>query len=135
MNLAHLLLGAVVLALATWAHYAFWSWRYRTQPGEDQLLFAETSDGWRVALGRRRPRGPGRSVPVLLVHGIAANRMSLDFGLDRWSLAAHLSRAGMTGLVYGPGGKYNTMPDERVELRDLFNAARVYARVIVETCA
>jgi acetylornithine deacetylase len=49
--------------------------------------------------------------------------------------AAHLSRAGMTGLVYGPGGKYNTMPDERVELRDLFNAARVYARVIVETCA
>jgi len=49
--------------------------------------------------------------------------------------AAHLSRAGMVGLVYGPGGKYNTMPDERVELRDLFNAARVYARVIVETCA
>jgi acetylornithine deacetylase len=49
--------------------------------------------------------------------------------------AAHLSRAGMIGLVYGPGGKYNTMPDERVELRDLFNAARVYARVIVETCA
>ena len=49
--------------------------------------------------------------------------------------ATHLSRAGMTGLVYGPGGKYNTMPDERVELRDLFNAARVYARVIVETCA
>ncbi|HEX7489118.1 MAG TPA: alpha/beta hydrolase, partial [Anaeromyxobacteraceae bacterium] len=94
MSLAHLLLGAVVLVLATWAHYAFWSWRYRMRPGEDQLLFAETSDGWRVALGRRRPRGPGRSVPVLLVHGIAANRMSFDFGLDRWSLAAHLSRAG-----------------------------------------
>ena len=49
--------------------------------------------------------------------------------------AAHLSRAGMTGLVYGPGGKYNTMPDERVERSDLVNAARVYARVIVETCA
>lgn len=48
--------------------------------------------------------------------------------------ASHLSRAGMVGLVYGPGGKYNTMPDERVELRDLFAAARVYARVIVETC-
>jgi acetylornithine deacetylase len=49
--------------------------------------------------------------------------------------AAHLSRAGMVGLVYGPGGKYNTMPDERVELRDLYDAARVYASVIVETCA
>ena len=49
--------------------------------------------------------------------------------------AAHLAQAGMVGLVYGPGGKYNTMPDERVELRDLFAAARVYARVIVETCS
>ena len=49
--------------------------------------------------------------------------------------AAHLSRAGMVGLVYGPGGRYNTMPDERVDLVDLFTAARVYARTIVEVCS
>jgi len=49
--------------------------------------------------------------------------------------AAHLSRAGMVGLVYGPGGRYNTMPDERVDLVDLFNATRVYARTIVEVCS
>jgi acetylornithine deacetylase len=49
--------------------------------------------------------------------------------------AAHLARAGMLGLVYGPGGKYNTMPDERVEIRDLCAAARVYAHTIVATCA
>lgn len=49
--------------------------------------------------------------------------------------ASHLANAGMTGLVYGPGGKYNTMPDERVELVDLVNAAKVYAQAIVETCA
>ncbi len=49
--------------------------------------------------------------------------------------AAHLSRAVMVGLVYGPGGRYNTMPDERVDLVDLFNAARVYARTIVEVCS
>lgn len=48
--------------------------------------------------------------------------------------ASHLANAGMTGLVYGPGGKYNTMPDERVELADLVNAAKVYARAIVDTC-
>jgi acetylornithine deacetylase len=48
--------------------------------------------------------------------------------------AAHLARAGMLGVVYGPGGKYNTMPDERVEIRELCAAARVYARVIVDTC-
>ena len=58
--------------------------------------------------------------------------------ISRWSSfesAAHLSRAGMVGLVYGPGGRYNTMPDERVDLVDLFNAARVYARTIVEVCS
>ena len=49
--------------------------------------------------------------------------------------AAHLADAGMTGLVYGPGGRYNTMPDERVDLPDLYAAARVYARAIVATCA
>jgi acetylornithine deacetylase len=66
--------------------------------------------------------------PIPQIGGVAPYKF---YGTD----AVHLARAGMVGLVYGPGGKYNTMPDERVELRDLFNAARVYARVIVETCA
>lgn len=48
--------------------------------------------------------------------------------------AYHLASAGMTGVVYGPGGKYNTMPDERVELEDLFTAAEVYTRAIVDVC-
>jgi acetylornithine deacetylase len=48
---------------------------------------------------------------------------------------AHLaSTGGMTGVVYGPGGKYNTMADERVEIADLVAAARVYALAIVDTC-
>lgn len=49
--------------------------------------------------------------------------------------ASHLANAGMTGVVYGPGGKYNTMPDERVELLDLVNATKVYARTIVSVCS
>lgn len=48
--------------------------------------------------------------------------------------AFHLAAAGMTGVVYGPGGKFNTMPDERVELADLFTAAEVYVRAIVDVC-
>lgn len=48
--------------------------------------------------------------------------------------AYHLAKAGMLGVVYGPGGKFNTMPDERVELADLFVAAEVYTRTIVEIC-
>jgi acetylornithine deacetylase len=67
--------------------------------------------GKRPAIG---PIGPGRF-----------------YGTD----AAHLADAGMIGLVYGPGGRYNTMPDERVDLVDLYACARVYARAIVEVCA
>lgn len=41
--------------------------------------------------------------------------------------AAHLAKAGMTGVVIGPGGKYNTMPDERVSILDAVAAAKIYA--------
>jgi pimeloyl-ACP methyl ester carboxylesterase len=85
---------AAALALATWAHYAFWSRHFALPSGEDELVFAETVDGWRLALGRRRARGRGLLPPVILCHGIAANRMSMDFGLERWSLSAHLAKAG-----------------------------------------
>lgn len=48
------------------------------------------------------------------------------FGSD----AAHLAAAGMTGVLYGAGGKYNTMPDERVAITEIGIAARVYAHAI-----
>jgi pimeloyl-ACP methyl ester carboxylesterase len=86
--------AAIVLVVAVWAHYLFWSSFYRLPTGEDEVLFAETTDGWRLGLARRRPRGTRRRPPVLLVHGLAANRTALDFGWERWSLSAFLSRAG-----------------------------------------
>lgn len=48
--------------------------------------------------------------------------------------AAHLQKFGLKGIVYGCGGKYNTMPDERVELKDLATAARVYALSLAKLC-
>ena len=48
--------------------------------------------------------------------------------------AAHLAEAGLPGVVYGPGGKYSTAPDERIEIEDLLTAARVYALTILEVC-
>jgi acetylornithine deacetylase len=48
--------------------------------------------------------------------------------------AAHLQKAGIKGVIYGCGGKYNTMPDERVELKDLKTCARVYAASLLEMC-
>jgi len=88
------LAGLVLLAVLAGLHYVFWTRRLRLRGGEDQLLLAETRDGWRVALGRRLPVGEGRLPPVLLVHGVSTDRSCLDFGMERWSLAAHLARAG-----------------------------------------
>jgi acetylornithine deacetylase len=50
------------------------------------------------------------------------------FGSD----AAHLAAAGMTGVVYGPGGQYNTMPDERVAIDEIETASKVYAQAIAD---
>ncbi len=85
----------LALAIAAAAHLAFWRWKLREPGGEDEILEAVAADGWRLAMGRRHPRGQARITPVLLVHGIAMNRQSLDFGLERWSLAAALSAGGL----------------------------------------
>lgn len=59
---------------------------------------------------------------------IGAQTPAKFFGSD----AAHLAAAGMTGLLYGPGGKYNTMPDERVAIDEMVVASKTYARVVAD---
>jgi len=49
--------------------------------------------------------------------------------------AAHLlHRARMEGIVCGPGGRYNTMPDERVDIPDFLDMIRVYLLTIIDIC-
>lgn len=49
--------------------------------------------------------------------------------------AGHLyERAGMEGVVCGPGGRYNTMPDERVEISDYLDMVRIYLLTILAIC-
>ncbi|MBC3949698.1 M20/M25/M40 family metallo-hydrolase [Pseudomonas sp. DOAB1069] len=53
------------------------------------------------------------------------------FGTD----AAHFyQRLGMQGVVCGPGGKFNTMPDERVHISDYLDMVRVYILAILRIC-
>ena len=53
------------------------------------------------------------------------------FGTD----AGHLyAEAGMEGIVCGPGGRYNTMPDERVDIRDFLDMVRIYLLTILDIC-
>ncbi len=84
-----------LLVLATAAHVLFWRWKLRAPGGQDELVEAVTADGWRLWMGRRRPKGAPRVTPVLLVHGVAMNRQALDFGVERWSLAAVLAAGGL----------------------------------------
>lgn len=88
-------LGALLaLLLLAAAHYAFWTWRYRLPPGDDEIVRFRAPDGWPLALSRRRPGAAPRRPPVLLLHGIASNRQFVDFGVSHWSLSAHLAAAG-----------------------------------------
>ena len=49
--------------------------------------------------------------------------------------AAHLyQRLGLEGVVCGPGGRYNTMPDERVDIPDYLDAVRIYLLAMCDTC-
>lgn len=55
------------------------------------------------------------------------------YGTDAGHITRHAPET--VGVVCGPGGKYNTMPDERVEVGELAAAARIYALSILDVCA
>lgn len=49
--------------------------------------------------------------------------------------AGHLyAVGGMEGLVCGPGGRYNTMPDERVDIADYLDMIRIYLLSMADIC-
>jgi acetylornithine deacetylase len=41
---------------------------------------------------------------------------------------------GLEGIVCGPGGRYNTMPDERVDIVDYLDMIRIYILAILDIC-
>lgn len=65
----------------------------------DELHWAATEDGWELPLGRYRARGEVRyREPVILCHGMGANRFNLDLN-ERYSVARHLSARGFDTWV------------------------------------
>ena len=53
------------------------------------------------------------------------------YGTDAGHLYAH---ANMEGVVCGPGGRYNTMPDERVDIPDYLDMVRIYLLTMCDIC-
>ncbi|MCP3098312.1 lysophospholipase [Myxococcus sp. K15C18031901] len=65
----------------------------------DELYRVPTDDGAAIALGRYHARGERRHAePVILCHGLGANRFHLDFD-EHYSLARYLARAGFETWV------------------------------------
>ncbi len=48
--------------------------------------------------------------------------------------ASWMAAAGITGIVYGPTGRYLSRPDERCRTDELVRAAEAYACVIADIC-
>ncbi|WP_224365892.1 alpha/beta fold hydrolase [Hyalangium versicolor] len=86
-----LLLLAVVLGNVVWVLGVRRLYRPRTAP--PQLLRARCQDGWEIAVHARRSLKRRFEEPVLLCHGLAANRYTFDFA-PPYSVAHYLAEAG-----------------------------------------
>ena len=83
----------------------------------DSRIVQAVNNAWRQVRGTEQPTGT-ITPPAF-------------YGTD----AAHFyQHAGMEGIVCGPGGKYNTMPDERVEITDFLDMVRIYLLAILDIC-
>jgi pimeloyl-ACP methyl ester carboxylesterase len=81
-----------------------------------ETTYVPTDDGWRLALHHFPPRGERRRHPVLMVHGLGANRLNIDLD-ERYSLARAARSRGYdtfllelrgAGLSISPGGQDRT---------------------------
>ena len=83
----------------------------------DSRIVRAVNEAYQTVRGRSQPTGPIKP-PCF-------------YGTD----AAHfLHKAGMEGIVCGPGGRYNTMPDERVDISDYLDMIRIYILAILNIC-
>jgi len=82
-----------------------------TSPRKPKRYFAKTADGWRIALHRYEPdRKRPDQAPVLLCHGLGANRYNLD-GPGALSMARKLCDAGYDcWVVELRGAGYSSHP-------------------------
>ncbi|MDE1157219.1 MAG: M20/M25/M40 family metallo-hydrolase [Neorhizobium sp.] len=84
---------------------------------EDSRIVKSINAAYEAVRGEKQPTG-----------AITPTRF---YGTD----AGHLyQELGMEGIVCGPGGRYNTMPDERVDIIDYLDMIRVYMLTILDIC-
>lgn len=94
MTGAYLVAALLFFGLAAWAHLAFWTRRLNLPLSYARVEQLQTPDGATIELRRiAEPSGSRSAVPVLLVHGLAANHRNNDLHPD-YSLARYLAEQG-----------------------------------------
>lgn len=84
----------VLIILAGVFSYAHWmESRYRLVRMPDELLYATTKDGWKLALSRYLPKGKRKKTPIICCHGLAGNHFGFDF-TDSASVTKALTEEG-----------------------------------------
>lgn len=56
----------------------FWRAYYDRGTDQNETSYVRTSDGWKLAIHRYRPQQPPQGFPVILCHGLSANRYVFD---------------------------------------------------------
>lgn len=69
-------LALVVIFVVIWGY--FWQWYYYSPTTQDETLYFTTSDGYKLAVHRYRPKGKPEGLPVILCHGLSSNRYVFD---------------------------------------------------------
>jgi pimeloyl-ACP methyl ester carboxylesterase len=94
LALLPLALLAAAVGIAAWE-----TRRHRIRVLPDERHVALTQDGWHLALHRYRPRAQGAGHgPVILCHGLLANRANVDLD-ERRSLARALAARGFDAWI------------------------------------
>lgn len=86
------IVGLVSVTVVVIAIGYFWCWIYACPSSEDETAYTRTRDGWRLALHRYRG-GATTGLPVILCHGMGANRYVFDLK-GAPSLARYLKKKG-----------------------------------------
>lgn len=71
----------------------FWGWLYDAPTSQDETAYFRAYDGWRLAVHHYKSEGEMVGLPVILCHGMSANRYPFDLP-GASSLARYLKRHG-----------------------------------------
>lgn len=85
--------GVAFAVAAVFGLAYFWRWYYDAGTDQNETHYFRTPDGWRLAVHRYRSDRDSKGMPVILCHGLSANRYVFDMPAGP-SLARYLRAHG-----------------------------------------